>query len=79
MEEALKVHPLDHAEARVLLRFLACAGDNPLPMGDDGLTDDADVDGTANEDRKWVEFVHARRIRRRLEMIKKTSLQLFIT
>jgi hypothetical protein len=48
-------------------------------MGDDGLTDEADVDGTANEDRKWVEFVHARRIRRRLEMIKKTSLQLFIT
>ena len=43
------------------------AGESPLcPIGDDGVADEV-VAGTASDDRKWVEFVHANRIRRLLQ------------
>jgi hypothetical protein len=65
VDDAQNVHPRDHAEARVLRRFRACAGESP--PGDDGLTDADVAAGTASDDRKCVELVHASRIIRRLK------------
>jgi hypothetical protein len=41
---------LHHADALVLRRFRACAGESP--PGDDGLTEVVETAGTASDDRK---------------------------
>ena len=58
VEDAQKVQPLDHADARVLRRFRAWAA-GEMPPGDDGLTEAVVAAGTASDDLKWVEFVQA--------------------
>ena len=53
----------------MLRRLRACAGDSP--PGDEGLTDAAGAAGTANDDRKWVEFVRWAEAEEACELIRK--------